>query len=145
MILFFFPWETMREQRQICINTSLLLKISQASCLSDNGSLGPISDLRSQIHYLLAGRWIVSAEGGQNVDIQLLPLYGSFWGKSSPHSGFRTESRGLFCTGLFHPELCVTRWHQSLHPGEEPARFHTWKSINDFTVCYKIGEIVTHQ
>ena len=90
-------------------------------------------------------RWIVSAEGWQYVGSQLLPLYGSFWGKSTLHSGFHTESPGLFCRGWFHPELCEAHWHRSLRSDEEPAHFHTLKRVNDFPVYFMIGEVVTDQ
>lgn len=77
-------------------------------------------------------------------DRQPLPPCDSFWGKSSPRWGFHTESPGPFCTMLFHPELCAARWRHSLHSGEGPAHFHTFKGVNEYPVCH-MAEGVTNQ
>lgn len=138
----------MREWGQICTTTLPFLQTTQASCLSDKGSLGPLSCLRSQVHDRLSRRQRVPGVcvwGGENVDVQLLPLYGSFWGRSSPRSGFRTGSPGPSCTGWSHPAPCAAHWHRSLRSGEAPARFHTWKRVKDFLICHTVGETVTHQ
>lgn len=72
-----------------------------------------------------------------------LPLCGSSWGKSAPHSGFRIESPGQSCTGWSHPELFAARWRQPLRSGGEPAHFHTFKSSSDFP-SLSHGWRVTH-
>lgn len=59
-----------------------------------------------------------------------------FGGKSALHSGFHTESPGLFCRGDFIQNSAKPI--DASRSDEEPAHFHTLKRVNDFPVYFMV-------